>query len=322
METIRWGIAGTGGMAAAVAAAIRDEPDAEVVAVSSRDADRARTFAGAVGAEHAVTSVAELAARPVDAVYVASTNDRHHQDALDAIAGGRAVLCEKPFTLHADEALEVVQAARGAGVFLMEAMWMRFHPAFLELERLVGEGAIGRPRLVQADFGFPADPDPTARWLSAALGGGALLDIGVYPLTLAVSLLGAPTEARALAEMASTGVDAQLSVAMRHADGLSSWSSSFLVDSGVEATVAGEDGSLRLHAPFHHASELTRRVRGRVVERVEVGAEENGYAYEVREVHRCLRAGATESPRMPLDLTLLIMRWLDEIGRQIGDRRA
>jgi predicted dehydrogenase len=316
----RWGVLGTGGIVRAVTAAIRAE-GGEVVAVASGSQDRAAAFAREHGIAQAVAphhALFELADE-LDVVYVGTTNERHHADLLAALAAGLPVLGEKPFTLDLPQAEEVIAAARREGRFVMEAMWMRFQPAFLEVERRVAAGEIGEPLHAQADFGIAAAPDPHRRWFDLELGGGALLDVGIYPLTFVTSALGEPVEAWALGELATTGVDAAVSVAMRHAGGrLSSWSCSFVADTGIEATVAGAEGSLRVHGPFHSAGRLTLRRRTEVVEEHPLVDAGLGYRLEVAEVHRCLDRGATESERMPWELTLTGMRWLDELRRQVG----
>jgi predicted dehydrogenase len=316
----RWGVLGTGGIARALTQAIRAE-GGEVVAVASSERSRADAFAAEHGIARALAPHQQLfdLGDELDVVYVGTTNDLHHAQALAAIDAGIPVLCEKPFTLDLPQSEEVVAAARRAGVFVMEAMWMRFQPAFREVERRVAAGQVGEPVLAQADFGIAATPDPSRRWFDPALGGGALLDVGVYPLTLVSSLLGDPVEALAAGQLADTGVDASVSVAMRHEQGrLSSWSCSFVADTGVEATVAGSEGSIRIHGPFHSAGRLTLRRRTEVLEEHELADAALGYRFEVAEVHRCLAAGATESDRMPLERTLTTMRWLDELRRQVG----
>jgi predicted dehydrogenase len=318
----RWGVLGTGGIALALTQAIRAE-GGEVVAVASAEPARAEAFAAQHGIARSVAPHDQLfdLADELDAVYIGTTNDLHHQQVLAAIEAGIPVLCEKPFTLDLPQAEEVVTAARRAGVFVMEAMWMRFQPAFLELERRVAAGQVGEPLLAQADFGIAAEPDRTRRWFNLEQGGGALLDVGIYPLTFVSSILGEPVEATALAQLADTGVDASVSVAMRHEhDRLSSWSCSFVADTGVEATVAGSEGSIRLHGPFHSSGHLTLRRRSEVVEEHPLEDAHLGYRFEVAEVHRCLAAGETESARMTLDRTLSTMRWLDELRRQVGVR--
>jgi len=198
---------------------------------------------------------------------------------------------------------------------------MRFQPAFQRVQALVAEGRIGEVRLVQADFGFPADPNPEGRLFNPRLGGGSLLDVGIYPLNIAYSLLGAPASFQVEWEPAPTGVDAQLGLVVRHRNGgLSMLTSSLVADTGVEATVAGSRGRLRVHAPFHHSARVTLHSRDDLVETFEVGYQGWGYRFEVEEVHRCLREGSLESQRMPLADTLALMEWMDAIRDRLGLR--
>lgn len=313
-----WGIMGTGGIAASLADAIVAEGD-RVVAVSSASADRAASFAGERGIPSWYGSHHDLTDDPdVEVVYVATTNDRHHLDVQACIDAGLPTLAEKPFALDLPKAAALVTAAREAGVFLVEAMWMRVQPGFLEVERRIAEGRIGEPRLVMADFGIVAPSDTSRRWMSRELGGGALLDVGIYPLTFALSVLGPPTDVSAVGELTDTGVDAQVAIALRHTTGLSALSGSFVADTGIEATVAGSEGSLRVHTGFHNPSRLSLRRGGTVVEELEVPAADEGYRHEVREVQRCLDAGLTESDRLPLELTLEVMAVMDEVRQAIG----
>lgn len=316
---MRWGVLGTGGIAAAMVGAIRAEGD-EVVAVASGDPQRAAVFAAQHGIDrHGAPHAALLEVPNLDVVYVATTNDRHARDTLACIAAGLPVLVEKPFTLDLASTEQVLAAAQAAGVFVMEAMWMRMQPGFLAMQQRIEAGQLGRVRVVSADFGLPLPTDPTRRWYAPGLGGGSLLDVGVYPLTLAVSVLGEPLQARAVAQWSATGVDMQLAASLRHAEGVSGFVCSFLADTGIEATVAGEEASLRLHGPFHSTPRLTLRRAGVVVEDIEVAHAALGYRHQVREVQRCLAAGLTQSAVVPWALTRTVMRWLDVLRDQIGD---
>jgi predicted dehydrogenase len=320
MDTIRWAILGTGGIAAALADTIAAMPDGEVVAVGSRAEETARAFAARHGIARSYGSYEEAAQDPdVGAVYVATTNDLHHDNVLAAVAAGKAVLNEKPFALNAAQTEAMIAAARDAGVFLMEAMWMRFQPCITELKRLISDGVIGDVRWIQADFGFPADPVSRHRLFAPELGGGGLLDLGVYPLTFATSLLGLPTDFRVLDTPAESGVDAQLGIVLQHpGDALSVSSTSLIADLSGEATVGGTAGRIRVHAPFHHSPRLTVHRRGEQVDEIDTSYEGSGYRFEVAEVHRCLREGLTESPVMPLGHSLAMMRLLDDIRAEIG----
>jgi predicted dehydrogenase len=263
-----------------------------------------------------------MAGHDLDAVYVASTNQAHLDDALPFLQDGTAVLCEKPLALNAAEAASMAEAAREGGAFLMEAMWMVLQPAFETVERLIDEGAVGPIHHLQADFGFPADLDPAGRLADPALGGGALLDIGIYPLSLAHALLGPPTGFEAVGVLGSTGVDVQVGVTSVHGDAVANLSASFLADTPIEAVVAGPEGRLRVHAPFHHSPRVTLHRRGDEVRSWETGYAGSGYRFEVEEVHRCLAAGSLESDRRPLADTLEVMQWMDGVRERIGVRYA
>ena len=194
---IRWGILGTGRVAGRFAQALRELDDARLLAAGSRRLATAEAFARHHGVERAYGSYAQLAADPdLDIVYVASPHALHREHSLLCLEAGRAVLCEKPFALNATEAREVIASARSRGLFCMEAMWTRFLPAMRRLTELVDAGAIGELRMVTAQLGFPSEPDPSSRLFDPALGGGALLDLGVYPLALASQLLGRPGRGR------------------------------------------------------------------------------------------------------------------------------
>jgi predicted dehydrogenase len=320
-DRVRWGVACTGAIARAFVATMREVRGAEIAAVASDRLERAERFGAEHGIAAAVAPHEALAGVGVDAVYVAATNDRHRAIAVACLDACVPVLLEKPVALNAEQAGEIVAAARRSGTFLMEAWWTRFLPWFDTVTGLIDAGEIGDARWVQADFGFPVDSPPDRRLWSLEQGGGALLDIGIYPLTLAHLLLGAPAETRAVGVRAATGVDAQVAVVSTHSEGtVSVLSASFAADTSIEATVAGPRGRLRIEAPFHHSVRTTLHRAGEQVAAYDTPYRGHGYAYEVEEVHRCLRAGLSESPLRPHADTLAVMRWMDEVRRQIGVR--
>lgn len=313
----RWAIMGTGGIAAAFADAILAE-GSEVVAVSSATPDRAAAFAdrypGVVGcAPH--TAVLDHAP---EVVYVATTNDRHHLDALACIEAGIPALVEKPFALTADLARDVLGQARRAGVLVAEAMWMRLQPGIERLHAELEAGMIGPPTTLEASFGVVLDPDPTRRWFSAALGGGALLDLGVYPATLAHDVLGPATRVQATGALAATGVDQRVAVVSDHPAGTAVWTCSMTEPSGVRASVTGPLGRIELDPPFHEAPGLTVHRTDGSTRRIEVDGSDLTYRHEVREVERCLGDGTVESPRLPHADTLAVLELLDEVARQLS----
>jgi len=317
----RWGILGTGAIAHQFAIGLTSVPDAELAAVGSRSEESARRFAEERGARRAHGSYAALAADPeIDAIYVATPHVRHREDTLACLAQGKPVLCEKPFAMNLAEGKDMVAAARESGVFLMEAMWTRFLPAMVFLREQLAAGLIGEVRGLTCDFGFRADFDPKSRLFDPALGGGALLDVGVYCVALSRSIFGqAPAEITGLAHLGETGVDEESSWIFRYADGrLSSQSAAVRLDSAQEAIVHGSEGRVRV-PHFWNARTLIVE-RGDHRETLEPEAQGNGYNYEAEEVARCVRAGQLESALMPLDESLEILNTLDRIRDQWGLR--
>lgn len=308
---VRWGIDGTGGIARAMLAAIRAQGEGEVVAVASRSEERADAFA----AEHripqsVVGSDALAALEVVDAVYVAGVNTEHESSAVVALEAGKAVLCEKPLAHSLESAKRIVEASRRSGSLLVEAMWMRFQPFWGPLEDMIS--VIGPVGYIRAELGIVADPDPARRWFDPAQGGGALLDVGIYPVTFSVALAGEPDTVAASGVTAASGVDSQISASMRHPSGvLSLIGASLVSDTDIEATVAGPGGRVRLESPFHHTARLTRWSKGEVVDTVDVPNQ--GFVHEVEEFHRCWRAGAIESRAHSHTDSLTVMRTLERV---------
>jgi predicted dehydrogenase len=318
-ETVRWAILGTGKIARAFAAALKDTLGAELAAVASRSIAGAQAFADEFGAAHAYGSYQLLADAPgIDIVYIATPHPMHAENATMLLHGGKAVLCEKPFTMNRREAEQVVALAREKRLFLMEAMWTRFMPALAEVRRIVASGEIGTPRQLFADFGFAATGDPAHRVNNPALGGGALLDLGIYPLSIAAALLGPVKSVAAQAEMGPTGVDVQTGFSMLHeGGGMSLCSCSFMARTPAELTLAGELGYVRMNTQFHRATSITV-TSGEGTRTIETPYLGNGYVHEALEAGRCLRAGLIESPGMTHDETLALMGVLDTIRAQIG----
>ncbi|HEY9100921.1 Gfo/Idh/MocA family oxidoreductase [Chitinimonas sp.] len=320
-QAIRWGILGTGGIARQLAIAVNDTEGAVLQAVASRSGPQAARFAAEHGSRSHYPSYAELVADPqVEVVYIATPHAQHYAAVMLCLEAGKAVLCEKPFTLNAREARQAITYAKARGLFLMEAMWTRFIPAIREAEAMVARGEIGRVHAVQADFGFHHPFEPAHRLYDPALGGGALLDIGIYPLALGQLFLGPVASTNAQAELGQSGVDEQTAFSLQHAGGgMTGGFCSLRAQTPWEATLMGERGSIRLHSPFFKPERLTL-TRDGVSTTSEYPHRGNGYGYEVEEVNRCLRAGLCESPRMPWADTLISMDALDTIRAQIGLR--
>ncbi len=320
MSSIRWGVIGTGGIASAFVDDLRLLPDAEVVAVGSRRASSAMTFARQHGVPKAHPSYAELVAdADVDVVYVSTIHPGHHDAALLAIDAGKAVLLEKPFTMDAAEAQSLVDAARARGVFLMEAMWARFVPHMGRVRELLAAGALGDVRLVLADHCQWFPDDPTHRLFAPDLGGGALLDLGIYPVSFASMVLGEPAGVTAVSTAAFTGVDATTSMLMQHDGGAQAVLTTTLSAVGPNrAAVVGTEARLEIDSVFYAPSSFTLTRRDGSVERFDQPHEGLGLRHEAAEVMACLRDGRLESDVMPLDESVAIMRTMDEVRRQIG----
>ncbi|GGL09740.1 oxidoreductase [Sphaerisporangium melleum] len=316
---LSWGIAATGGIARTVGRVIAAEPGMRVAAVGSRDAGRAGALAAELDAPRAYGSYAELVLDPeVEAVYVATPHSLHLQVAELAIAAGKAVLCEKPLALTATEAERMVKLAREAGVFLMEAMWMRFNPLVRRVRALVRDGGFGEVRSVAASFGFPAPYDPAHRLWDPALGGGALLDLGIYPMGLAQFLLGEPDAMTATGSLSADGVDAEAGLLLSWNDGARALlDTSLLSPLSNAATVTGTTLRAELTSPFFATRRLVLHGPSGEPEEHVIGEADNGYAGEIREVRDALAEGRAESEIMPLDDTIAMARLLDRAREQV-----
>ena len=321
---IRWGIVGPGRIAEDV---VRDFPyveHARVVAVASRSAARAEDYARRHGLDRAHGSYAAILADPdVDVLYVATPHAQHAAVALGAIAAGKALLVEKAFTATPAGAEQVVAAARAGGVFVMEAMWTRFQPAVVELRRLLADGAVGAVRSVQADLGVQRQFDPTDRLFALDLGGGALLDLGVYVVSFAQMLLGTPDSVTAVGSRFSTGVDAEAGLLLGWADGRSA-TLTISLRGGLpgQARVFGTDGWIDVLPRFHHPQTIVLHRPGAEPETITRPQLGTGYSHELIEVTECLRAGHTESAVMPLADTVAVQRVLGDAAEQLGVRHV
>ncbi|MFI1719889.1 Gfo/Idh/MocA family protein [Streptomyces sp. NPDC020489] len=322
-QKVRWGILATGGIAAAFTADLVDLPDAEVVAVASRTEASAKAFAERFGIERAYGDWGALAEdADIDVVYVATPHAAHRATAGLCLEAGRNVLCEKAFTLNAREAEELVALARERGSFLMEAMWMYCNPLIRRLKALVDDGAIGEVRHVQADFGLAGPFPPSHRLRDPAQGGGALLDLGVYPVSFTQLLLGEPSDVAARATLSEEGVDLQTGALLSWDGGaLASVHCSIIGGTATSASVTGSLGRIDVPSGFFFPERFVLHRDGREPEEFTAEASpRNSLKHEAVEVMRALRAGETESPLVPLDGTLAVMRTMDAIRDRVGVR--
>jgi predicted dehydrogenase len=318
---VRWGIIATGGIAHTFATDLARVPDASLVAVGSRSQESADAFADEFDIPHRHASYAALAEDPdVDAVYVSPPHPYHHGAALLALRAGKAVLCEKPFAMDLAEAYEMVDVARSSGVLLVEAMWTRFLPTMVRVREILAAGTLGPVVYLTAEHGQWFEQDPDFRLFAPSLGGGALLDLGVYPISFAQMVLGRPSRVTAVSDPAFTGVDGTTSMILQYAGGAHAvLTASLGAASSNPAGVYGTQARLELDGWFYLPTSFRVIARdGAVLESYTPPPGGRGMEHEAAEVGRCLRAGLTESPVMPLDETLAVMATMDEVRRQIS----
>ena len=320
MAPLRWGILAPGRIANKFATGLKGLADAELVAIGSRSLERAQAFADEYGASRAYGSYEELAAdSEVDAVYIANPHNYHKDAALLCLNSGKAVLCEKPFAVNASEAREMIDAAQKNKVFLMEAMWTRFLPAWRQIRKWIDDGAIGDLRMVNATFAFRSGWNPDGRLLNPDLAGGGLMDVGIYVTSLAYWVTGRdPVDVVSEAHIGETGVDEQAAFIFKYDDGaLAMLSCGVRTATQHVAMIYGTDGWIEVPHMFWNTTKAT----------LHKGDEEtifsephlsNGYEYQAREVSECIARGEIESPILPLDETLRIIGTLDTIRGQAG----
>lgn len=319
---LRWGIIGSGKIAGRFAGDLQLLARSEVVAVGSRSQASAESFGERYDVPHRHTSYQALVADDdVQAVYVATPNPVHHQAAMLAIEAGKAVLVEKPFTLNSAEARSLVDAARARGVFLMEAMWTRFLPHMITIRELLAAGRLGDVRTLQADHGQALPTDPSHRVNARELGGGALLDLGVYPVSFSSMVLGRPRAVVARSAMTATGVDAQTSMVLEHEGGRHAVITATLsARTPNRASISGTDARIEIDSVWYTPTSFSVIDREGETQVHPLRHEGHGIRHQAAEVAQAVAMGRLESDIMPLDETVAIMATLDEVRSQIGLR--
>lgn len=318
---LRWGILAPGRIAGAFVDAAARHTRQQVVAAGSRSLDRARAFADRYGIEKAYSSYEELVNDPdIDAIYVASPHSEHAAQAQLAIAAGKPVLVEKAFARNAVEAQQVVDAARSHGVLAMEAMWTRFLPQTDVIRQLLADGVLGEVLTVLADHGQFFEFDAEGRLFNPALAGGALLDLGVYPISFASFVLGAPDQILATGTLTSTGVDAQVSAILSTGAAQAVLNTTLLAKTPTTASISGNAANLEISGPFYGPGVLTLTANDdrRLVRDQDVITGHHGLCFEAAHFATLIAEGATESPLLPLDETVAVLHTIDRIRRDIG----
>ncbi|HJQ41842.1 MAG TPA: Gfo/Idh/MocA family oxidoreductase [Jatrophihabitantaceae bacterium] len=317
---IRWGILAPGWIAAKFTATLHRNTRSRVVAVGSSSLERAQQFAATYGAERFGSYEQVVSDPDVDAVYVASPHSHHHTQAMLALSAGKPVLVEKAFTQNAAQAIELVAAARAQNLLLMEAMWTRFLPSTDIVRQLLADGALGDVRFVAADHGQFFTIGPEHRLLNPNLAGGALLDLGVYPISFASFVLGAPDAITARGDMTATGVDGQVSAVLQTGAAHALVSATQLAKTPTTATISGALARIEIPGDFYQPQPIaliSRDGDARTAERGPIVGH-GGLVYQAAHFARLLTDGRTESPLLPLDESVAIMQTMDEIRRQIG----
>ncbi|MFF2632528.1 Gfo/Idh/MocA family protein [Microbacterium sp. NPDC058021] len=322
MTGLRWGILATGGIAHAFTSDLQTA-GLDVAAVGSRSAESAQRFADEFGIPRAHGSYDELAADPdVDIVYIATPHPAHAENAIAMLDAGKHVLVEKPFTLTAAEAAAVRDAARRNGLLAMEAMWTRYLPHMVRVRKLIADGALGEVRTVFADHTQKITADPTHRLNALELGGGALLDLGIYPLSFAWDILGAPTSVQAAARLAETGADAEVATVMTHGSGaLSTTISSSRAAGPNSAHIVGTEARIDIDRVWYTPTTFRLTTPdGTVLEEYVSEVDGRGMQYQALAAERLISEGRVDSDLLPLDESVAIMGTLDDIRAQIGVR--
>lgn len=319
-EQINWGIIGPGKIAEKFAGDMHLSENNTLLGVASRDPARAKRFAEDHQAERYYGSYEELASDPdIQVVYIATPHAMHFGHTMMCLQNGKSVLVEKPMGMNAAQVERMISEARSRKLFLMEALWTRFIPATEKLTDLLKNKVIGNLLFIHADFGFKGEKDPERRLYNKQLGGGSLLDIGIYPLYLSLLTLGMPPNVKAQARFAETGVDSYCSVLLDHENGEKAvLESTIEADTPTEAILYGDKGVIKMHRRFHHTRKISVFPEGKQEQVFSLNYEGNGYYHEIREVSSCLLNGKTESSRHPLQMSLDLSRLLDWVRHEIG----
>ena len=320
---VRWGILGCGRIARKFAADLRLVADAELTAIASRNQDTLELFAEDFPCKHLHNSYEGLVTnKKVDVIYVATPHSHHYEHTMLCLNHNKAVLCEKAFAINSRQAIEMVKIAREKKVFLMEALWTKFLPHYKKLQELLQQKTLGDIKSVLVNFGFNTSGNPAQRLFDPSLGGGTLLDIGIYNVFITISILGKPDSIEATMTPSSTGVDEQIAVLFKYNNGaMAQLFSSFVTNLPTQAEINGTGGSITLTTRFYEPSATIQLSKKIPYEREIIPVEKEagfGYQYEARHVNECLKKGLTESPVMTHADTLLLMEILDRIRMKAG----
>jgi predicted dehydrogenase len=321
-KQINWGILGTGNIANRFTESLKVIPNATIAAVGSRSSITANAFANKYGIKKSYASYQELVNDPdVDIIYISTPQSVHYENTLLCLNAGKHVLCEKPLALNTNQVKKMIGLAKTKNLFLMEAMWMWFIPAIRKAKELIDAGEIGDPRLLSADFGFYIPFDPDHRLFSPELGGGALLDIGIYPLALSLMMFGKPDLVAGEAIIGKTGVDEQITMSLQYDDEKSAYLAATLkANSPCEAIISGSKGYLRFEKNFWRSQSITLTTEDGQEEKLYFPTIAEGFEYEAMHAMACLNKGLVQSDIMSWQASLDLIEMMDSLRKTWGVR--
>lgn len=319
-KTYRWGILGAGRIAAKFCEALCFVEGSEVYAVASRDIEKAKSYAEKYNAAKFYTNYDDFIKDDnVDIIYIATPHPFHYEQTINCLQNNKAVLCEKPMSLSYKQTHEMILLAKEKKLFLMEGMWTACMPFIEKIKSLIAQDVIGKPQYVSADFCFKAPEDMDGRLFNKSLGGGSILDVGIYPVFLATLILGEPLLIKSVSKLASTGVDEYVNIVMQYPAGETAHLISGInFNTGIEATIVGTKGKIKIKNPWFKATDFVVEMNDGETQKFSEPHLCNGFEHEIKEVTYCLENGLSESKKMPHHLTLNISKILDELLLQAG----
>ncbi len=316
---INWGILGLGNIATKFASDLQLSTTSTLQGVASRSLDKAKAFGDQFNATKHYGTYDDLANDPdIDIIYIATPHPYHFENTMMCLKKGKAVLCEKPMGMDSEQVKLMLEEAKAQNVFLMEAIWTRFMPAIEKVLELLDQNVIGDVQFIRADFGFKAPVNFDSRLYNKALGGGSLLDIGLYPIYFSLLTLGIPTDVKAMARMTKTEVDSYCAMLFDYKDGKkASLESTIEGNTPTEAVIYGSKGSIKLHHQFHHCEKITVSIDG--IDTVyDLKHEGFGYFHEIEHVNQCLFNTEIESSKVPHNTSTNLMALIDIVKAKIG----
>jgi predicted dehydrogenase len=319
-KNYRWGIMGAGKIADKFCTALMATEGAEVYAVASRDMDKAKDYAARYNAVATYNNYEDLVNdQNVDIIYIATPHSFHYEQTLLCLQHNKPVLCEKPMSLSTKQTTEMIAAAAEKKLFLMEGMWTACMPFMEKILSLIKEDAIGQPQYIHADFGFTAPFDPAGRLFKKALGGGSVLDVGIYPIFLATIIFGKPSLIQSVSKLTTTGVDEYANMVLQYPGGQTAHLlSSISFNTALEAEIIGTKGRIKIDNPCFKATDFTLILNDGTSEHFSMPHQSNGFEHQIKEVMHCLDNGLLQSSKVPHQLTITVSNIMEEVLKQAG----